>query len=290
MEYAYIQNRSNKNWTITNKWGIAPIPSKTLVNDSLEITRYGYASTTFIYEDKKVLISLLDKPVAMASVIVLRGNKISKGNANSISISKKNSFENISHKKFLERLPGIQVRSLGGPGSITTVSLNGGPTSQTKVTINGFDLTNIQTGVTDLSQLPTAFVSEARLVFEGEKLNSSGTQNGILELNNSIQNNSISTSIGSFKSYQSDFKYTLNSKNLNSSFLAGFNRSEGDYKVHWRDRQFKRTNNFFNQNYGSFQFIKKIKPNVLLKKVFIDYQSKTGRSWIDMVPFKSEPQ
>ena len=91
-------------------------------------------------------------------------------------------------------MPGVRVKTLGGPGSISTVSINGGPTSQTKVTLNGFDLSSMQTGVTDLSQLPTAFIDEARIITSGHKLMRSGSQNGVLELNTWKPNNSLSFS------------------------------------------------------------------------------------------------
>ena len=229
LDYTYIHNISNENWSITNNRGVALIPSKTKINDSLEISRFGYSSEILVYKGEKILITLSVKPVMIDSVKVLGDNDLPRNLSNSISISKKISNGNISHKEFLERLPGVQIRTIGGPGSITTVSLNGGPTSQTKVTFDGFDLTNAQTGVTDLSQLPEALINEARLVLNGEKLISSGSQNGVLELNNWNQNNSISSSVGSFNSYKSNINFLWSSKYYIASFLTGFNRTEGNY-------------------------------------------------------------
>jgi len=265
LEFTYIHNLTNENWSITNNRGIALIPPKTVINDSLRISRFGYSSIILVYRGEKLLITLSDNPVAIDGVEAVGYKHLSDDLSKGVSISKKSSYEHISHKEFLERLPGVQIRSIGGPGSITTVSLNGGPTSQTKVTINGFDLTNVQTGVTDLSQLPPAFINEARLIINGEKLISSGSQNGVLELNNRNQNNSISSSIGSFDSYKSNINFSWNSKKYITSFFTGYNKTKGNYKVSWRDRVFNRSNNHFYQNYGSLQFIRKINPAVFVK-------------------------
>ena len=276
LDYTYIHNISNKNWSITNNRGVALIPSKTNINDSLKISRYGYFSEILVYKGEEILITLTVKPVMISGVKVLSDNDLPRDLSNSISISKKISNGNISHKEFLERLPGVQIRTIGGPGSITTVSLNGGPTSQTKVTFDGFDLTNAQTGVTDLSQLPEALINEARLVLNGEKLISSGSQNGVLELNNWNQNNSISSSVGSYNSYKSNINFLWSSKNYITSFLTGFNRTEGNYRVSWRNKNFNRSNNNFYQNYGSLKFIRKISPAVSLKGFTLITDQKRG--------------
>lgn len=276
LEFTYVHNLSNKNWSITDNKGFALIPTRTLIGDSLKISRYGYSPTIFVFKGEKILVTLSDEPVVLDSIEIISERNLPDNTSKSISIYKKNSSENISHKEFLERLPGVQIRTLGGPGSITTVSLNGGPTSQTKVTINGFDLTNAQTGVTDLSQLPTAFINEARLILNSEKLISSGSQNGILELNNWKQNNYISNSIGSFNSYKSDINLSWNSKNYLSSVLAGYYKSEGNYRVAWRNNDFERSNNHFYQTYGSLQFIRKIHPALFLKGFSLITNQKRG--------------
>ena len=140
LEFAYILNTSNGNWSISNQNGLASIPDKTKFNDSLLIQRYGYKPISLNFQSGDNLILLTAQPLIFKTVEVESNRGISA--FNKINISKSSGLENISHKEYLELLPGVQIRTLGGPGSISTVSLNGGPTSQTKVTLNGFDLSN----------------------------------------------------------------------------------------------------------------------------------------------------
>lgn len=287
LNYAYIHNLANGNWSITNNRGFAHLPSKTQIDDTLKIERYGYSSTFCIYKGRNILITLSDKPLLIDSVEVIKYSYQKENSEKNITVQKKKGYKHISHKEFLERLPGVQIRSLGGPGSINTVSLNGGPTSQTRVTINGFDLTNAQSGVTDLSQLPKAFINEARLVISGEKLISSGAQNGVLELKNQEDENSISRSIGSFDSRQTDVNLSWFSKDYNASFLIGNYKTEGDYEVSWKGKTFNRANNYFYQSYGSFQFTKKVNPSIFIKSFSLITNQKRGVPGLLWSPLKA---
>ena len=138
LEFAYVLNLSNNNWSISDHNGIAPLPYNTRVNDILKIQRYGYKTTKLIFVDTLRLAILDIEPLVFKNIDVKSSGSLSAYDETSISKQSRNT--NISHKNFLELLPGVQIRTLGGPGSISTVSINGGPTSQTKVTLNGFDI------------------------------------------------------------------------------------------------------------------------------------------------------
>jgi len=144
------------------------------------------------------------------------------------------------------------------------------------VTINGFDLTNMQTGVSDLSQLPTAFINKARVVTSGAKLLSSGSQNGVLELNTWKPTNSFSSTIGSFNSISSSFQLALQSKIFNLSLITGLSKSDGDFQVSWREESFKRLNNNFDQNYSSFNLIGRLSPKLFFKGFALISKQKRG--------------
>ena len=274
LEFTYILNISNGNWSISDKNGLAPLPDKTKFNDSLKVQRYGYKSIFFNFQNGKNLIFLDAQPVIFKTVEVESSTEFSA--FNKINVSKSSGHKNISHKEFLELLPGVQIRTLGGPGSITTVSLNGGPTSQTKVTINGFDLSNMQTGVTDLSQLPNAFIDEARVITSGYKSMGSGSQNGILELSTWKPINSFSRSINSLNSKSAHAKFAWQSKFFQTSIILGEKKEKGDFQVSWRDKSFKRENNNFNQLYGSLQFKGRINNNLFFKGLSLITKQKRG--------------
>ena len=274
LEFAYILNTSNKNWSISNQNGLASIPDKTEFNDTLIVQRYGYKSISLNLQSGGNLILMAAQPLIFETVEVESNKGISA--FNKINISKSSGLENISHKEYLELLPGVQIRTLGGPGSITTVSLNGGPTSQTKVTLNGFDLSNMQTGVTDLSQLPNAFIDRAKVITSGNKSIDSGSQNGVLELSTWTPNNSFSQSINSLNSKSSHAKFALQSKLLQTSIIVGEKNDKGDFLVSWRDESFKRVNNKFNQSYASLQFNGRINNKLFFKGLSLITKQKRG--------------
>ena len=274
VEFTYILNISNDNWSLSDHNGLAPVPHNTKLNDSLKIQRYGYKTYHMMYNKETTLIYLNPDPVLIGAVIV-KSSKLTSG-LNNKGVTKTTGHKNISHKEYLELLPGVQIKTLGGPGSISTVSLNGGPTSQTKVTLNGFNLSSMQTGVTDLSQLPTAFIDEARIVTSGQKLIGSGSQNGVLELSTWEPNNSFSHSTNSLNSKESYGKLALQSKLIQTSIIIGKRYDKGDFKVSWRDESFNRQNNNFNQSYGSFQFYGRINNNLFVKGLSLSTKQKRG--------------
>ena len=274
LEFTYILNISNDNWSISNHNGLAPVPHKTKLNDSLKIQRYGYKTYYLVYDHETTLVYLDSNPVLIEGVDV-KSSKINSEIKYTVA-TKTSGHKNISHKEYLELLPGVQVKTLGGPGSISTVSINGGPTSQTKVTLNGFNLSNMQTGVTDLSQLPTPFINEAKIVTSGQKLIGSGSQNGILELSTWEPNNSISHSFKSLNSEESYVKFALQSKLIQTSIIVGERYDKGDFEVSWREKSFKRQNNNFNQLYSSIQFNSRINNNLFFKGLSLSTRQKRG--------------
>ena len=274
LEFAYVLNLSNDNWSITDHNGLAPLPINTKLNDSLKIQRYGYKTFYLLLKEDNTIVNLKVEPIELKNVEIeiLKTPTFS----NQISVTKKPGEEDISHKEYLEIMPGVRVKTLGGPGSISTVSINGGPTSQTKVTLNGFDLSSMQTGVTDLSQLPTAFIDEARIITSGHKLMRSGSQNGVLELNTWKPNNSLSFSSNSHNSKSVYGKFSWESKLFHTSFIIGQRHDVGDFLVEWRNEKFKRENNYFNQHYGSLQLNGRINKNIFFKGLALVTKQKRG--------------
>ena len=274
LEFAYVLNLSNNNWSISDHNGIAPLPYNTKVNDILKIQRYGYKTTKLIFVDT-LRIAILDiEPVVFKNIDVKSSGSLSAYDETSISKQSRNT--NISHKNFLELLPGVKIRTLGGPGSISTVSINGGPTSQTKVTLNGFDITNTQTGVTDLSQLPNALIDQARIITSGHKLMQSGSQNGVLELNTWRPENSFSISNNSINSRNIYGIFQFQSKLINASIISGNRHDLGDFQVKWRDEVFRRDNNYFDQKYGSLQINGRINDKLFFKSLNLITKQRRG--------------
>ena len=271
IEFAYVLNIRNGNWSITDHNGFSHLPSQTRLGDSLEVQRYGYETVTFFYDGGVNIITLNTSPLALKTVSVSISEIMEP-----TKIVKTAGHENISHKEHLGLLPGVQIKTFGGPGSISTVSINGGATSQTKVTLNGFDLSNMQTGVTDLSQLPSAYINHARIINSGHKLISSGSQNGLLELYTWEPNNTFSFSRGSFNSTTAYVKLFLQSKLINTSIIMGDRYDEGNFNVSWKDEEFRRQNNYLNQSYGSIQLDGRLNNNLFFKSLTLLTKQKRG--------------
>ena len=56
------------------------------------------------------------------------------------------------------------------------------------------------------------------------------------------------------------------SKLINASIISGERYDLGDFQVKWRDKVFRRKNNYFNQKYGSLQI-----NGRLNNKIFFTY-------------------
>ena len=265
IEDAYVVFNESKLWSKTNIYGITDISSIKAYDKKIIIKRYGFEDFHLDKSNEEIIVVLKKKPIIF-DPIVKEGRffKYLK-NTRSNHIYKTAGQKNISHKEFLELLPGLSVRKLGGPGSITTVSINGGPTSQTKVEINGFELTNMQPGVTDLSQIPSALIEGARIITGGQTTLRSGSQNGVLSLDISRPNNSIYISKGSFDSNSSYAQYSFHKRKVNTQIMVGQQFNKGNYPVSWRESNFKRTNNFFNQKFISIQINSILSSKLIFK-------------------------
>ena len=232
---AYVVYLESKLWSRSNSYGIADISAINDLDKKIIIKRYGFENLYLRSTDKNIVAVLKRKPVLFDSIAANSNYSKYLKKIEYNAIYKTAGQQNLSHKEFLELLPGLSVHSLGGPGSITTVSINGGPTSQTKVELNGFELTNMQTGVTDLSQIPSALIEGARVITTGNRTTGSGSQNGVLSLDIIRPRNSIYFSKGSYGSHSSYAQYSLHRKKVNTSILVGQQYEEGNYPVSWRN-------------------------------------------------------
>ena len=58
LEFAYVLNLSNYNWSITDHNGLAPLPINTKLNDSLKIQRYGYKTFYLLLKEDNTIVNL----------------------------------------------------------------------------------------------------------------------------------------------------------------------------------------------------------------------------------------
>jgi len=254
ISYTFITHNNSGQWCQTDENGYAYIHFSISSGDSLQFYRFGYHKELRQWPLYTRQIILISNPLQMKTIFSLGGKAQSKNlSFNQQSIKSVPLSGVVNHGKLLETLPGLSIRTFGGPGSISSISINSGPTSQTRVKVGKFDLTNIQTGMTDLSQLPLPFIESATLMSSGEKLDGSGSQNGSISLTPWTQNNSIVISSGSFGHSSFHTTLSLSRGKHQTSILFGNRHELGNFLVQWKDESFLRVNNHFNQSFGSFQ-------------------------------------
>ena len=86
LEFAYVLNLSNDNWSITDHNGLAPLPINTKLNDSLKIQRYGYKTFYLLLKEDNTIVNLKVEPIELKNVEI----EISKTPivSNQISVTK----------------------------------------------------------------------------------------------------------------------------------------------------------------------------------------------------------
>ena len=96
-----------------------------------------------------------------------------------------------SRKNSLNRIPGTMIRSYGGLSGITTASMDGGQAVHTKITLDGIDLTNVQNGLTDISDIP---ISMMQNMYSGRSPNilfGSGSFDGVIHIRSLLKQSYI---------------------------------------------------------------------------------------------------
>ena len=256
LSQVYITHLKSNKWIQTDEFGIATISFISGKKDTIRFQRFGYKSLKIPFEKVYPIVVLIEDPIKLSTVF-----KSSKRNFSVPSVIQQTSIEKnsllggIDNRKLLNTLPGINLKTFGGPGSIATVSINGGPTHQTLIKLGDFELTNIQTGVVDISQLPSPLLQSARLVNAGFQTEGTGSQNGTLYLEPWEENNEFAISIGSFGHSAKHIKLHFINWNTGTSIILGRKKDDGNfpvintgnYPVVWEKSE--RLNNSFNQDF-----------------------------------------
>jgi iron complex outermembrane receptor protein len=254
--YVFIYNQTKDNWTVGDERGEFILPSNYQAGDTVRFTRIGYRDCTVTLENSRqpLQIILAFAPVGLDSVTV-SGQTIAAGHTgvNIRQVQRTEDLGSVEHRRLWTTIPGLYLKSYGGPTGISTLSLDGSPSTHTKVIIAGFDLTSAQNGQIDISQLPPAFISS--ISYSPEQAGNSSAENseGMLNVAPSIAPTGLTFSGGSYGKMSLSATLDTRKTSWNSNLLIGRNQYRGDYIVSWRDDSFKRKNNELQQNYCSWQ-------------------------------------
>lgn len=256
LPFVLFRTENSENWVISDEFGMTELPREFSNNDSIIIERLGYVTIWTSYSElvEHSAIVMIPEPIHLAAIHITRPKNDNKNRGNIVSLPTIESTVTQSYKHYFSRVPGVSIKSYGGPGSVSTLSINGGSSSNAKILIDGFDLTNTQNGEMDLSQLPLPFIQSARIVTGGLGLHGSGSTDGVVYLEPWWNRTGLTVSAGSYGHSSIAGMLLMKESKRTARILAGIRRDGGDFPVEWKDRSFTRKNNDFYQEFVGFQY------------------------------------
>lgn len=254
--YVFIYDKTRNHWIVSDERGEFLLPDNFLRGDSLVFTRIGYQPRSIVLNDSRLPIPVVLSfaPVDLDSVTVsARIFPVNNKDINLRQVERSADLGSIEHRRLFTNIPGLYLKSYGGPTGVSTLSIDGSPATHTKVIIAGFDVTSAQNGQIDLSQLPPAFV--ANILYSPDQSGSNSFENseGSINIEATTGKTGLSFATGSFGKTGLNANLDLRKANWNSNLLLGYNSYRGDYRVSWRGDHFKRENNQFRQQYCNWQ-------------------------------------
>ncbi len=167
----------------------------------------------------------------------------------------------VSVADLLERQAGVQVRSRGGLGSFTSVSLRGSDANEVAVFLDGVPLSRAASGVIDLSLLPVDGLDHVEIYrgvppieFGSEAVG--GAINLVTRKGTRRPTYRASAGVGSFAARSASAGYSASQGRLHVDASAAYHGADGDFTYYDNggtlidrtdDHQSRRRNNGFDQ-------------------------------------------
>jgi len=269
--FASVVNVRTKSWSITDESGFYQLPLGTLPTDSLKISKIGFSSSFHLPQEQKHRKIVLSQEVIVLDPITIVGEKpITNRNLDKVTLLEMDGF---SRANALDRIPGTLVRSAGGLPGITTVSMDGGQAVHTKITLDGIDLTNVQNGLTDLSDIPLALMQNLYLSRSPNISYGSGSFDGVIHIRSLLKKSYIHLSSGSFGYQNESGGYSLATSNTNLQLQIGKTSSKGNYPFPLANQTQIRSNNDYEQRFMSGLYQRHNHNNQIYKAnvLFVDH-------------------
>ncbi|MBC8346319.1 MAG: TonB-dependent receptor [Candidatus Marinimicrobia bacterium] len=256
---AIIVHHLTGSWTISNDDGY--FSSMGSVGDTITIFHYGYKQyRTVIPHEFPIMVQLDMDPLEMKTIHVIGDKKKMQ-----VSHFPVKPGRNLSTT--LGSIPSTLLRTYGGPGGISTVSIDGGLSSHTKILWNGIDLTSPQNGLTDLSQIPNFLINQISTGRTPALSHGSGSIDGSMEIHSS-KSPQIDFSTGSFGTHSLAGRMNIPINKGSFSLDIGRYKSIGDFTYINNGASGKRKNNQFDQSFFSFS-----SSHAFTKQWFVSLQS-----------------
>lgn len=274
LAYAVIVDNTGQNWVIADENGQFNYHFSTGIGDTLSVSRYGYQADNLIVSNKSFYtIALLPQPIERENVTVVGRNQSFPGQI--INTYRKN-IGNDNPQNVYQQIPGITIRSYGGKAGITTISTNGSPAVNTKILLDDIDLTNVQNGGTDLSQIPETFISQITVANSPGIFYGSGTVDGVLRISPQNQQSYFSASLGSFGFGSFSGNINKNWSKWSANLSAGYLKDDGNFKYSVEDSSVTRSNNDFERKFVALRATGRLSEKSNLSAMLLESQQKRG--------------
>lgn len=275
LAYAVIVDGTGHNWVVADENGQFNyhfVP--TLRGDTLTVSRYGYQERKLIITDRPFyIIALMPVPIQQEDVTVHGENQNFFGQ---IINTYRANINNDNPQNIFQQIPGITIRSYGGKAGIMTLSTNGSPAVNTKILLDDIDLTSVQNGETDLSQIPEIFVGQITVANSPGIFYGSGTVDGVLRISPQNQQTYLSVSSGSFGFGSFSGNISKNWNKWLANLSAGYLKDDGNFKYSIEDSSVTRTNNDFERKYIAFRAAVRLSEKSNLNALLLESQQKRG--------------
>ncbi|EMK04226.1 MULTISPECIES: TonB-dependent receptor plug domain-containing protein [Leptospira] len=134
----------------------------------------------------------------------------------------------------LEREAGLRVRSFGGLGSYSTLSIRGTNPNQSRIYLDGIPLNNSQGGEVNLADLPFDSLESVEVYRSGNPIGFSGSAIGgsvnlVTKKDSQKPKTRINLGGGSFNTGKASVSHTGNYKGIGTSFLVLSEKSDQNF-------------------------------------------------------------
>jgi vitamin B12 transporter len=272
LAYAVVVDNTGQNWVIADENGYFNYNFSSSSGDTLSVSRYGYQENNMVISDKPYYTtSLLPIPIQQEDVTVSGENQNLQGQ---IINTYRENIGNNNPQNVFQQIPGLTIRSYGGKAGIMTLSINGSPAVNTKILLNDIDLTNIQNGETDLSQIPEFFIGQITVANSPGIFYGSGAIDGVLRISPQNQQTYFSAFSGSFGSLFGNINKNWSKWSVNLS--AGYLKDDGNFKYSIEDSSATRSNNDFERKYVALQATGRLSDKSNLSAMLLESQQERG--------------
>ncbi len=273
LAYAVIADSTGQNWVIADENGQFNYHYAD-TGDVLSVSRYGYQSDNLVISNKSFYtIVLQPQPIAQEDVTVSGEKQNFHGQ---ITNTYRANIGNDNPQNVFQQIPGITIRSYGGKAGILSLSTNGSPAVNTKILLDDIDLTSVQNGGTDLSQIPETFIGQITVANSPGIFYGSGAVDGVLRISPQNQQTCFSASSGSFGFGSISGNINKNWSKWSANLSAGYLKDDGDFKHSIEDSNATRSNNDFERKFVALRTTGRLSEKSNLSATLLESQQKRG--------------